>query len=304
MKNFQTLFNRLAVAGALGSSLFLMSCGAMRKAPVVYGAGSKFDAETKRVLLVSFDGLRSDAIAAAGAVHLQSMAAVGAQADAQAVLPSVTLVNHASMLAGVSPTKHGIDWNSYDPARGNLALPTIFDVAKSRGLRTAMVAGKEKFKHLANSVDRLVIEEGSQMSLAQEAIKVLDEVQPDVMFVHFRHPDTAGHDEGWMSRDQLDAIADADQGLGHILNALKAKGWLESTTVIATADHGGTGGGHGHGSASEMSIPWIAVGAEVPVTGHLVGSVVQYDTASTVAALLGLAQPANWDGKSVFNRPE
>src|SRR5688572_4902767 len=81
---------------ALASPFALASCGSAPKAPVVYQADSKFDAETKRVIVVSFDGMRADAVNVAGAIHLKSMEAAGAHANATSVMPSITLVNHTS----------------------------------------------------------------------------------------------------------------------------------------------------------------------------------------------------------------
>lgn len=291
----------LGVSLALGFALFC--CGKIQ-IPAVYNAHLEFQSETERVVLVSFDGLRPDAIAPAGALHLKSMQQFGAFAMARSVMPSITLVNHATMISGVGPEIHKITWNSYIPELGTLSVPTIFDLAKKKGLRTAMVAGKEKFKHFdrPGTIDTLIIQEGTPLNVAQDAIEILKQKKPQLLFVHFRHPDSEGHDNGWMGDDQLDAIGESDQALGYILTELKAEGLLESTTVLATADHGGHERGHGTESDVDMTIPWIAIGAEVPVKEPLAAQITQYDTAATVADLLELEIPAGWQGKSVFNR--
>ncbi|HET8669507.1 MAG TPA: alkaline phosphatase family protein, partial [Candidatus Saccharimonadales bacterium] len=69
--------------------------------------------EINYVVIISIDGLRPDAIEQTDTPTLDALRAQGAYSSmAQAVLPSVTLVNHASMLGGMSPAKHGIYWNS------------------------------------------------------------------------------------------------------------------------------------------------------------------------------------------------
>jgi hypothetical protein len=82
------------------------------------------------VLIISVDGLRPEAIQLAETPNLDRLIGQGAVSwRAQTILPSVTLPGHASMLSGSSPEVHGVLWNSYEPERGYVALPTLFSVA-------------------------------------------------------------------------------------------------------------------------------------------------------------------------------
>ncbi|HXV43238.1 MAG TPA: alkaline phosphatase family protein, partial [Anaerolineae bacterium] len=115
--------------------------------------------QINHVVIISIDGLRPDAIEEADTPTLDALRAQGAYSPAaQAVLPSVTLVNHASMLGGMSPAKHGIYWNTNDPDLGKVKGPTLFSLAHEAGLSTAMVVGKPKLKHLVlpDSVDNYI----------------------------------------------------------------------------------------------------------------------------------------------------
>jgi predicted AlkP superfamily pyrophosphatase or phosphodiesterase len=271
--------------------------------PAVYERGAAFEPKARRVLIVSFDGLRPDAIEAAGAKHIQSLAAAGTRAKvARTVLPSITLVSHASMLSGVSPTKHKIFWNSYDSTKGTILVPTVFDLAKRAGLTTAMIVGKEKFRHLARpgTVDRFVFETGMPHEIALATKKAIEELKPELLFVHFPHPDQVGHKQGWMSSNQLRAIRDSDHALGEIFQVLREQSLFPSTTVILTADHGGSGRGHGEDSEVSKRIPWYAAGPGVVIGGEIEREITTYDTAATAAKLLALPIPAEWDGKPVF----
>lgn len=282
------------------------ACSKGGKVATVYSLQSTFESQAERVVVVSFDGMRPDAMEKAETPHLHSMMAAGAHtAKAQAVFPSITLVNHTSMISGVGPAKHGVDWNTYAPEKGAIAVPTMFDLAKAKGLVTAMIAGKEKFRHLdrPGTIDHLRINEGDAASVAADAIAILKESRPQLMFVHFRHADSEGHDHGWMSDEQIEAIKEEDQALGMLLNALSALDMLDTTAVIATADHGGSEKTHGTTDPIHMTIPWIAVGAEIPVRGALTQSITTYDTAATAAEILGLDIPATWDGANVFRKP-
>ncbi len=296
--------SRPAVSSILFLNLLSWLCGCgIPKVDTIYSASSVFDEQSQRVILVSFDGARPDALEATSTPHIHSLIEAGAYSfSARSVYPSITLVNHASMISGVGPEKHGIHWNTYVPENGLLNVPSIFDQARAKGLVTAMVAGKDKFRHLnrIGSLSAFEIEDGTPYSVAKKAMSVLIKHRPHLLMVHFRHGDSAGHEHGWMSREQLDAFTEADQALGHILHAVNALGMFESTTVLITADHGGHGKKHGTDDPVDMTIPWIAAGAEVPLRGTIDRGVSTIDTAATIADLLELDVPQNWDGLSVF----
>lgn len=283
----------------LGALPALARADAPREAP----PNPAFAAEAEHVVIVSFDGLRPDVIDKAGMRTLQKLRRVGTYTDsARAVYPSLTLINHASMIAGVGPEKHGIDWNRYRPGNGALKVPTVFDLAKKAGLRTALVAGKWKLAHLnrEGTIDRFVVEDGSPREVALAAISIFERHRPHLMLIHFRHPDSAGHASGWLSDAQLQAAREADRALGDVIDALDRLGLGRRTAFIVSADHGGEGKRHGSRAAVDMTIPWIAAGAEITDRGPLRRPVTTYDTAATAADLLELEVPANWDGASVF----
>ncbi len=289
---------------ALITILAASGCGSTPDLPIVYERNMQFDAQAKMVIVVSFDGLRPDAVAPAEARHIQSLADAGVSAKfAHTILPSLTLPSHSSMLSGVKPETHGIYWNGWEPAKGTIKVTTIFDEAKKAGLKTAMIVGKEKFKHLMHPgmVDQFFFHEGDATIIAEAASTVIREFRPNFIFVHFAHPDVVGHKKGWMSSAQLKTIRRADQGLGRIFKELRSLNLVSSTTVIVTADHGGSGKGHGDASEVSTSIPWYAAGPGISSAGSTFDKpITTYDTAATAAALLGVPVPASWDGKPVF----
>ena len=66
-----------------------------------------------------------------------------------------------------------------------------------------------------------------------------------------------------------------------------------------SSDHGGIDKGHGGKTLLEVEIPWIIYGKTIPAKGALNSSIVTYDTASTIAYLLGLKTPGFWRGKAI-----
>jgi arylsulfatase A-like enzyme len=103
----------------------------------------------ERVVVVSVDGLRPDAIAAAGAATLQKLIERGAYCPrAETIRPSITLPSHTAMLTGLGYDRHGIVWNNY--RAGYIVHPTVFSVAHQAGKKSAMLFSKDKFHFIAN----------------------------------------------------------------------------------------------------------------------------------------------------------
>jgi predicted AlkP superfamily pyrophosphatase or phosphodiesterase len=256
-----------------------------------------------RVVIISIDGLRPDAWDQADTPILDALRAKGAFTDAaQTVLPAATLIGHASMLGGMGPDKHGIYWNVYDPSLGKINGPTLFSVAHEAGLNTAMVVGKPRLEHivLPNSVDNYNYAGFTDRQVVDQAWQILQTSLPDILFIHLPDVDSFGHASGWMSTEQLKTISATDTMIGEVVVELAARGYLESTLLIITADHGGKGFKHGSAQPEDTTIPWLAVGPGVPAGIDLQSQVMVYDTAATALYALKLPIPPTWDGRPVL----
>lgn len=254
-----------------------------------------------RVLILSIDGFRPDAIELTPMRNLQALMQTGAYSlVAQTIAPSVTLPSHTSMLTGLCPEDHGVDWNSYKPDRGYATGTDLFDLAQAAGLHTVMVVGKDKLRQITEPHSTDVFEYISDRdTVIAERVAALIPQGFDLMFVHFPTPDGMGHEYGWLSPEQYSVLFRADEALQTILNALQAAGLREETLVIVTADHGGHGTTHGSRQPEDMNIPWIAAGPGVrPVV--LSTAINTTDTAATAAWALGLPLPPEWDGRPVL----
>lgn len=259
-------------------------------------------ATLNKIILISIDGLRPDALALADTPTLDALRAAGAYSPtAQAVLPSVTLVNHASMLGGMAPEKHGITWNVFDPESGKIAGPTLFSVAHEAGLSTAMVVGKAKLNHivLPDSVDRYYHAGYTDRQVINQALEIIEAGLPDILFIHLPDVDSAGHLTGWMGLGQLAAISLTDRFIGEVVSALHGQAVLDNTLLIVTADHGGSGRSHGTASEEDATIPWLAVGPGIPAGVTIEQAIIIYDTAATVLYALDLPIPEMWDGQPI-----
>jgi predicted AlkP superfamily pyrophosphatase or phosphodiesterase len=220
--------------------------------------------------------------------------------SAQTVRPSVTLVSHASMLVGVCPSKHGVDWNDYLPQNGFALGTDLFDVAHAAGLQTVMFVGKEKLQQVTEpaSLDKFVYVNDRDLVLVQRLIADFPQ-DFGVLFIHFPLVDGMGHAYGWLSPEQLSVAFRADEALGQLLTELDARGLRGETLIIITSDHGGHDTTHGSSMPEDMTIPWIASGPGIQPK-QLTTQVHTMNTAATAAFALGLPIPPEWDGVPVY----
>lgn len=251
-----------------------------------------------RVVIVSIDGLRPDALQEVNPPNFRILVAKGAYTfQAQTITPSNTLPSHVSELTGYLPARHGITWDDYLPANGAIKVPTIFIAARRAGRRTALVAGKEKFNTLRDTaeMDTFVGGTRTDADVAEQAVAQLYS-GVDLLFVHLPDVDLSGHATSWMSATYKEKIAKADEALGRIMTALP-----ENTTLIVTADHGGHGSGHGSTDRLDMTIPWIIAGPRIRPGYAITAPVSTLDTTATAAFLLGLTLPADITAKPVMD---
>jgi arylsulfatase A-like enzyme len=255
----------------------------------------------RRVLILSIDGLRPDAISLAPMPNLQALMASSAYTlTAQTIRPSATLPVHTSMLTGLCPSKHGVNWNDYKPELGFALGTDLFDLAHANGLQTVMYVGKEKLRQITepSSTDVFTYINDRDLVITEQLLANFPQ-DFRLLFVHFPTPDWMGHVYGWLSPQQLSVVFRADEALGQILAELSARGLREETLIIITADHGGHETTHGSSMPEDMTIPWIAAGPGIQPK-VLTTTVHTMDTAATAAFALGLDIPSEWDGVPVY----
>lgn len=246
----------------------------------------------ERVLVISLDGARPDALLMVGAEAILALAARGAVTwEAQTVHPAVTLPAHASMLTGLSIDEHELDHNNSFYPCVSIDARTFVTLAQEAGYRAAMVVGKEKLCqfHQSDAVDYTFARAGDR-SVVDRALELIAD-DYEVIFVHLPNPDYFGHSAGWMSPVYLTELKYTDAQVGRLLTALDENDLTSSTLVILTADHGGHDFSHGLDIPEDRHIPWIIAGAGVVPGADLGDNVNIGATAATVLWALGLSLP-------------
>ncbi len=267
----------------------------------------------EHVCIISIDGLRPDRALWADMPNLRALARTGSYSWwARTTAVAVTLPSHVSMLTGVQPWKHGIDWNRDIPLSQPVYpyVPTIFELARQAGYSTALVSGKSKFSFLnkpGTVTYAAIVEENRYPANAEvvaDASRIIETHKPQLLFIHFPDVDATGHGRGWGSAEQLAAIEQTDRELGEVLAAMERAGTRASTLIIVSADHGGAGRSHGPEDARSRHIPWIISGPGVregfDLTQLASLEINTEDTAATACHLLGLRIPPYFDGKPIL----
>jgi len=127
-------------------------------------------ASRRPIVIAMMDGFGPDYLEKSEMPALKTMAAAGECKTVSGCMPAVTNVNNASICTGEWPAVHGITANSYfDRATQQehymndgamLLAPTLFERARSQGLRSALLTSKEKTVSLLGR--------GTELALAAE----------------------------------------------------------------------------------------------------------------------------------------
>ncbi len=253
------------------------------------------------IVLCVVDGLRGDALDLVETPALDRLMAQGrATLAARSVMPSVTLPCHMTIFHSVEPGRHGVVTNTWTPqvrpVRG------LFEVAQGAGLRTAAYYNWEELRDLWRPG---ALETGyfwrdnkspaGDARVAQAAVEGLQGGEVDLAFVYLGYVDEAGHRYGWLSPGYLQAVAHADACIGRVWAALDGRG-----AMLVTSDHGGHDRSHGTDADADLLVPLILAGETLSEAGPLEGAVSLLDVAPTLAALLGLAAPDEWEGRALL----
>ncbi|GAB3061530.1 ectonucleotide pyrophosphatase/phosphodiesterase [Stenotrophomonas tumulicola] len=248
------------IAWALAATLPLAACSTPPAAVAPGPAVAAHTAATPKLLLISIDGLRADALDRGITPNLQRIVDGGVRARWMTPsYPALTFPNHYTLVTGLRPDHHGIIHNSMDDAglgrfklSDRKAVSTsewwggepIWVAAEKAGVRTATWSwpGSEapvqgiqpsQWRHYDASVP---FEDRVQTVLGW--LQQTDADAPRLATLYLEHVDHAGHDHGPDSPQYAEAIERADQVIGEVLDGLQQRGLADTTNVIVVSDHG------------------------------------------------------------------
>jgi predicted AlkP superfamily pyrophosphatase or phosphodiesterase len=254
-----------------------------------------------KVILISIDGMRSDGLKACGNSFLAELEKRSAYTyNSSSMNPSVTFPCHFSMTHSVTPQRHGILSNTYVPQVR--PVKGIFEKIEAEGGVSAMFYGWEPLRDIAlpgtltyATYINAYAKESSDTVLADAAIQTIEEVAPDFVFLYMVETDEkGGHDNGWMSAEYLRRISIAIDNVKRVIEKFG-----DRYSVILMADHGGHERSHGTEMAEDMTIPLFFYGPEFEAGEIRNREVSLLDIAPTIAAILGINNEPEWEGKAL-----
>ncbi len=271
----------------------------------------------QHVVVIGVDGMSPDGIANAETPAMDQLVATGASTmAARAVLPTSSSPNWASMIMGAGPIHHGVTSNGWELDKHELApvavgsgdrFPTIFYILRQQRKDAVQACFYDwsGFGRLFYQPDLNVAEDTAGPKVTTErACEYILANKPTFTFIHLDHVDHAGHESGHGTKEYYESVTEADGYIAQVIAAIDKAGIREETAVLITADHGGVKKGHGGSSRAEVEIPWILQGAGVKQGYKIGGAVFTYDTAATVAHLLGLTPSEAWIAHPVLEAIE
>ena len=256
----------------------------------------------EHVFFIGLDGWGSYSVEPSGMQHVKKMMAEGAWTlEKRTVLPSHSATNWDAMFTGVGPEQHGF-WEccskvpDTEPAVKNAEgiFPTVFTYLREKEpeAETGCLYEWSGIKYLIDTVACSYHAQVPQTELCEASRRYILDKKPRFAAFIFDDPDHVGHAVGHDTPELYAKLQELDGWIGKIVEAIGEAGILDQSVIVITADHGGIGTGHGGITMEEMRTPLIVYGKGIK-KGYCFDDVptVQYDVASVLADLLGIALP-------------
>lgn len=268
--------------------------------------------KAKHVILIALDGWGAYSVPKADIPNIKNMMDNGCYTlHKRSVLPSSSAINWASMFMGAGTELHGYtQWGSRTPELPSRVVnqhgifPTIFQIMRDQNPKAEIgcLYEWEGIKYLIDTLSlshhALVKEyKKNPSALCEMSVRYIKEKRPVFLAICFDQLDHIGHQAGHDTPEYYKKLNELDQYIGRIVEAVNEVGMLEDTIFMLTSDHGGIGTKHGGITLQEVEIPFIIAGKNIRKGGEFNESMMQFDTASTIAYVFGLKQPQVWIGR-------
>ena len=175
----------------------------------------------------------------------------------RAVMPTITPVNFATMVAGADKSVHGIGAFTDD-----FQCETLFDVVRAHGGKSAGVGqkGYTGSELLGRNADiRGTAASNTDDEVETIALDIAREHQPQFIIVQLGSTDDIFHQFGPSSAGVVPKLQETDGRLQRMTEALTPLGYA----IIITADHGQhdteSGGSHGTDADEDALVPCVWV---------------------------------------------
>ncbi len=290
------------------------------------------------VIILSVDALRADHTSFYGyprrtTPNIDKVAARGTVfTDASSLIP-LTCPSFSTVFTSLPTWENKVNRNGIPLGPQFETLPAMLRAA---GFTTAAFVGSSPLYHTRSGFKPgftyysdgglAVLMELDARIMTRRAQKLLEQGLPEPFFLwlhypdphqphwpmpgkSFRHAPSAGHARNRVEDYYDSEIAYSDHWLGVLLDDLQARGMLDNTLIIITADHGenvGANGkkfiGHGrHLYQTILNVPLIISGPGIPQGRKISDPVELLDLSPTILAYLGLQPGKRMEGRELIS---
>jgi predicted AlkP superfamily pyrophosphatase or phosphodiesterase len=282
------------------------------------------DRPAGRVLFIGIDGCRRDALEAGKLPQLRSLIDGGALSVATNIVgtredkaDTVSGPGWSNLLTGVWADKHGVLDNKFKSPHYQefphffRHVKEVFPAAYTCSYCTwepieKLILSAADDSHFFSAGSKDPQYQAADEKCAAKAAEVLNDGDPDVMFVYLGNVDETGHKKGFHPSvpEYMQALQAVDTQIGTILAALHERPRYqdENWLVLVSTDHGGRGTNHGGGrSQNEVNTVFLIVSGDAAIRGPIEGRTDQVDVVATALAHLGVPLKLEWklDGRAV-----
>ena len=220
-----------------------------------------FCSDINYLLVVSFDGFRSDYIERVPTPNFDKLARLGTKAESLIpVFPSLTFPNHYSIATGSYADKHNITGNIFFDKSKNMEYSLrkpatvrdpefyksepIWVTAERQGVKAAAfywVGTEAPIKNYLPSIFKYY--DGSvlfkdRVDSVITWLELEEEHRPQLTMLYFSEPDYIGHNLGANHKDVEKKISEMDELLGYLLSSLKKLPIYKFINILVLSDHG------------------------------------------------------------------
>lgn len=290
MKSFKFVLYYIFLLCLFLSSLLIFSCPNKDK--------------QKKVLLVSIDGLRSDALLNTEyGDWLKTRSTFSF--NMQTVFPPITQPCHFSMFYSVEPDIHGVFENLKE--KPSIEIEGITQRLLNNNKSCAVFYDYKYLDFLFDKSEKLFnfcIDgeefgyENTYALVMQNCLDYISNNDVDFTFLYFGFPDEMGHVYGFLSKEYYSAIKQTFSSFLTLYDTLS-----NEYTIIITSDHGGHEKTHGEFISEDMTIPFFIIGDDYS-TNQEIENVSILDVAPTVTTILNISPNESWTGKAIVQVEE
>ncbi|SMC59252.1 alkaline phosphatase family protein [Pedobacter nyackensis] len=240
------------LSAGLLSILIYSGCKKYDNPPPIFEELKSLSTEQRKVLIISIDGLTGAELQKVAPTNISALQK-NSKYSYNTLKTASDAGGWASMLTGTGYSKHQISNDNFertpDPNRvghGDIvSYRNVLDyVTQYKAVKTAMVTSWSDLRKYMRNAD-FSPEVTTDLGVKDSTINILNtQIGLGAVLVNFREVETAGSNGGYLAGNSTykDAIIKADEYVGNILAALKARKTFanEDWLVIVTSNHGGS----------------------------------------------------------------